>query len=612
MILTNVVAGDAVSAAGAVSVNTTGNTSTSGNLKAGNYTGIESVGTSLSGADAGNYTFAGTTGNYTVGQLALTGSIATGTSVYGSALAPGAVTFTNVLAGDMVSASAEAINTTGNTSTSGNFKAGSYNVVESVTGLTGADSSNYSFVSLTGNYTVTPLALTASIAAGSSVYGSALAPGVVTLNSVIAGDLVAGGSAVNTTGNTSTSGNLRAGSYTGVESVTGLSGADSSNYTLAGGATGNYTVSPLAITVAATGTNKIYDGTINDSPTLSSAGLIGGDLVSLSDTAATFATKDVGNGKTVSVAGITASGADASNYVVGNTTATTTANITPLGVWVAATADNKVYDGNTTATVALSGGLTGDTLTFSDTAANFSNANVGTGKTVNVSGISIGGADAVDYTLNSTSATATANITPATLTVSGEAANNKVYDGTVAATLSGGSLVGLVSGDTATVSLNGAGSFASKNVGTGIAVTTTDTLGGASAGNYVLTQPTGLSAAITPATLTYNATPDTLIAGQTPSGLGGSLSGFVSNETQANATTGTLTWDTSAAAGSQPGRYAIDGSGLTATNYVFAQDADNATALTLIPGTPPAPVINEIALLDENFSSSNPCQYRLG
>jgi hypothetical protein len=115
-----------------------------------------------------------------------------------------------------------------------------------------------------------------------------------------------------------------------------------------------------------------------------------------------------------------------------------------------------------------------------------------------------------------------------------------------------------------------------------------------------------LSAAITPATLTYNATPYTLIAGQTPSGLGGTLSGFVPSDTLANSTTGTLAWDTNAAAGSSPGHYAIDGSGLSATNYVFAQAADNVTALTLIPGTPPAPVINEIAYLDENFSSSNP------
>jgi len=49
--------------------------------------------------------------------------------------------------------------------------------------------------------------------------------------------------------------------------------------------------------------------------------------------------------------------------------------------------------------------------------------------------------------------------------------------------------------------------FASKNAGTAVAVTTADSLGGAGAGNYVLIQPSGIVADITPATLTYLAAP---------------------------------------------------------------------------------------------------------
>jgi len=60
------------------------------------------------------------------------------------------------------------------------------------------------------------------------------------------------------------------------------------------------------------------------------------------------------------------------------------------------------------------------------------------------------------------------------LTVSGENAGNKVYDGTTKALLSGGSLVGTASGDT--VTLVQTGSFATKNVGTGIAVSAADTI----------------------------------------------------------------------------------------------------------------------------------------
>lgn len=81
-----------------------------------------------------------------------------------------------------------------------------------------------------------------------------------------------------------------------------------------------------------------------------------------------------------------------------------------------------------------------------------------------------------------------------TLTVSGAVASNKVYDGTTAATISG-TLVGIINSDV--VTLTGTGTFASPNVGTAIAVTSTCALAGTDAGKYILTQPTGLSADIT-------------------------------------------------------------------------------------------------------------------
>jgi len=111
---------------------------------------------------------------------------------------------------------------------------------------------------------------------------------------------------------------------------------------------------------------------------------------------------------------------------------------------------------------------------------------------------------------------------------------------------------------------------------------------------------------ITPATLTYTATPTTLPTGQTPSGLGGTVSGFVGGETLASATTGSLGWSTPAVASSQPGQYAINGSGLSSSNYVLAQASGNATALTLnvaavvqpAPITPSQPVLDTVALLE--------------
>jgi hypothetical protein len=80
-------------------------------------------------------------------------------------------------------------------------------------------------------------------------------------------------------------------------------------------------------------------------------GVIGLDAVSLSGGTATFDTKNVGTSKTVTLAGATLSGGDADNYSL-TSVATTTADITPLGITGHITADSKVYDGTTTATIA--------------------------------------------------------------------------------------------------------------------------------------------------------------------------------------------------------------------------------------------------------------------
>src|SRR5213078_4545367 len=130
--------------------------------------------------------------------------------------------------------------------------------------------------------------------------------------------------------------------------------------------------------------NRVYDGTTNATVTLSD-NLVSGDTLSSSYTSASFANKNAGTAKTVSVSGIAISGADAANYTA-NTTTSTTANITARSLLVSAASVNKVYDGNTTATATLSDNrLAGDTLSTSFTAASFADKNVGVAKTVTVS-----------------------------------------------------------------------------------------------------------------------------------------------------------------------------------------------------------------------------------
>jgi hypothetical protein len=89
--------------------------------------------------------------------------------------------------------------------------------------------------------------------------------------------------------------------------------------------------------------------------------------------------------------------------------------------------------------------------------------------------------------------------------------------------------------------------------------------------------------AISQANLYYRAALLSRTAGQAPAGMSGSVGDFVSGDTLANATTGTLVWSTPATAASPAGSYAISGSGLSASNYLLQQAPGNATALTLLP-----------------------------
>src|SRR2546425_7284692 len=164
---------------------------------------------------------------------------------------------------------------------------------------------------------------------------------------------------------------------------------------------------------------------------------------------------------------------------------------------------NKLYDGTTTATVTLSDNrVAGDVFTDSYTAASFASKTVGSGKLVSVSGISISGTDAGNYTFNTTAST-TADITARPLTVSA-AGVNKLYDGTTTATVTLSD--DRVSGDVFTDSYTAA-SFASKTVGTGKPVSVSAiSISGTDAGDYTFNTTASATADITARPLTVSAT----------------------------------------------------------------------------------------------------------
>ena len=155
--------------------------------------------------------------------------------------------------------------------------------------------------------------------------------------------------------------------------------------------TGNYdnesgtaaiVIAKKVITGTFTADNKVYDGGISANVlTRSLVDVIAGDDVSLTGGTATFNNKNVANGKPVALAGATLTGDEAGNYSLSSVD-TTTANITPKSIVGEFTAECKVYDGTTSATVATRtvSPITGDMLSLSGGTATFADKNVGTDK----------------------------------------------------------------------------------------------------------------------------------------------------------------------------------------------------------------------------------------
>jgi hypothetical protein len=322
------------------------------------------------------------------------------------------VTFSdNRLAGDQFTDSASATFADKNVGTG-------KTVTLSGVSISGRDAGNYTVANPTATTTanITPLSLTVSAGGQDKVYDGTTLATVSLSDNRAAGDQLIDSYA----GATFADKSVGTGKTVTVSGIS-IGGPDAGNYTLANTTTTTTAnITPLSLSVAASGQNTVYDGTTLATVTLSD-NRVAGDQLSDSDTSASFADKNVGSGKTVTVSGISISGPDAGNYTLADPTTTTTANITPLSLTVSAAGQDKVYDGTVVATVTLSDNrLAGDQFTDGDTGAIFADANVGTGKTVTVSGISISGPDAGNYTLANTTATTLANITPRPVTVTAD------------------------------------------------------------------------------------------------------------------------------------------------------------------------------------------------
>ena len=363
--------------------------------------------------------------------------------------------------------------------------------------------SNYTFSGGTQTFDITAKALTAVASATDKIYDGNTSAGVTFsgFTGLVGSETVtATGSGTFNSKDVATANVVTANSTSLTD---GTNGGLASNYSLASGQTATAHITPKALTATAAATDKVYDGNTSASVTFSGLmGFVGSETLT-ADGSGTFNSKDVATANLITVNGTSltngTNGGLASNYSLASGQ-TATAHITPKALSATnVTASEKVYDGNTTASVALNGltGMVGSETLTADGSGTFNSKDVATANLVTVNSTSLtdgtNGGLASNYSLAG-GQTATAHLTPKSLTVVGQVAESKSYDGTTDAKLIGGTLSGVVGNDS--VALLQAGSFTSANPGINIPVIAADSLSGSAAANYTLTQPVGLHADI--------------------------------------------------------------------------------------------------------------------
>ncbi|HSW93172.1 MAG TPA: MBG domain-containing protein, partial [Gammaproteobacteria bacterium] len=499
-------------------------------------------------------------------KAGLTGSIANQSKVYGTddpSLTGIAVTLNGIINNPAIVTwnGNVSVNDTGNVATTlasltraTGENVGSYGIsAATFNALTGSASGNYNAPTYTGVRTLTidPANLTGSIANQNKVYGEndpSLAGIIVTLGGRVNTSVtnwMGGVTAINDTGNVN--GTLTALSRNAGEAVNNYA-INTATFILSGSSAGNYnsivpfigspilTISKANLTGSIANQSKLYGA--ND-PAVSGIGvnLVGlinnnaistwNGTVSINDSALTSSVTSLARlaGENIGLYGITGGvfAAPSGNYNAPGFTGSPTLTITPVALTATIPNQTKVYGTGdplaSSISATLLGNIQGVTVTNWNSQQTSINDNVGSalaaygrnpGENVGNYAITtavfnpLTGTGAGNYTAPTTfTNNPVLGITPASLTISGVAANNKIFNGTTAATLntSSAALSGVLGIDIGNVLLAGGGNglFANAAVASNIPVTATSIpLTGSASGNYSLIMPTGLSADILP------------------------------------------------------------------------------------------------------------------
>uniref|UniRef100_UPI001E49444F YDG domain-containing protein n=1 Tax=Noviherbaspirillum soli TaxID=1064518 RepID=UPI001E49444F len=401
----------------------------------------------LAGDDAANYTIAGTvktTASIARRALTLSDTKVDDREYDGTkdATLNGIGTLNRTVAGDKVTASASGAAFAD--------KAAATNKEVTVSGvaLAGDDAANYTIagtVKTTASITRRALTLSDTKVDDREYDGTSNAAlnGIGTLNRTVAGDKVTA-SASGAAFADKTAATNKEVTVSGVV----LAGDDAANYTIAGTVKTTASIARRALTLSDTKVDdREYDGTkdatLNGIGTLNRT--VAGDKVTASASGAAFADKAAATNKEVTVSGVALAGDDAANYTIAGTVKTT-ASIRPRPLAVRAQGVDKVYDGNTNASITLGDNrIEGDRLDLRYAKASFADSNAGSGKPVTVAGIAASGVDAGNYMADSNVVT-TASIGRAPLTVAANP-DSKTFDGKAYRGGNGVSFSGFVAGE---------------------------------------------------------------------------------------------------------------------------------------------------------------------
>ena len=315
-------------------------------------------------------------------------------------------------------------------------------------------------------------------------------------------------------------------------------------------------------------TSKTYDGTNSAAVTdIVPSGVRPGDEVTITGEA-TYDNATTGSAKTITVV-YTLGGADAAGYLAPENRVVTTGEILAKELTISGlTGDNKVYDGNTTATLngtaELNGVETGDDVALGGTPALiFTSANVGPEIAITASGYTISGPDAGNYTLAQPTGLSAA-ITPRPLEITADS-NTKVYDGT-ALTDNGYSITSgeLVSGHLViTMLVDGSQTNVGTSANTIVLAEIIDALEVNAKPNYDITYVNGILE-VTPAPLTITADNQSKVYGEENPGLTFTYTGLVNGDTEVSDEPGI---STTATESSNVGTYPVTLTGGSDANY---------------------------------------------